>query len=261
MLQILRVIALLSLSILSTIQLCRAIALEWVQINVPPSTSSFISVSYSSEYNVVATAQSGIGSSIIRSVDNGLTWTSSTYTDGTFGFIYDIASKTVSGVTYYLGVDDSGIVYKSVNNGTTWTTSAVITSFSGYSVSIGSSGVAYVAGSRYGVYSSSAASGYATWTSKSVTGITPLSNFFDVSTYDGTNVIAVAGKGLIVYSSDSGSTWTKSTTGVPASTVIVYCVDHGSSSTAMVRATLLLFFKLRALLKKTSIYVCCVYRY
>ena len=211
-----------------------AVAIEWLQINVPPSTSSFLSVSYSEEYNVVATAQSGIGSTIVRSVDNGLTWVLSTYSDGTFGFIYDIASKTVSSTTYYLGVDDSGTVYKSTDKGITWTTAAVITAFSGFSVSIGSNGVAYVAGSGYKVFSSSSTSGYATWTSKSVTGISPLSNFFDVSTFDGVNVIVVAGKGLIYYSSNSGTSWTKSTSGVPATSVIVYNVDHGSAMTAMV---------------------------
>jgi photosystem II stability/assembly factor-like uncharacterized protein len=225
-----------ALLLLSFAQYCSSIALEWVQINVPESssTSSFVSLTYSAEFNIVATAQSGTGSTIVRSVDNGLTWTSSTYTDGTFGFIYDITSKTVSGVTYFLGVDDTGVVYKSVDDGVTWTTVAVITSFSGLSVSIGSNGVAYIAGTSYKVFSSSEASGYATWTAKSPGGITPLSNFWDVSTYNGVNVIVVAGKGLIYYSSNSGTSWTKSTSGVPASTVVVYSVDHGSALTAMV---------------------------
>lgn len=226
----------LALAVLSIcLKHVNSIALEWVQINVPPSTSSFLAVSYSSTNNVVATAQSGTGSSIIRSVDNGLSWTSSTFTDGSFGFIYDLTSKSVSGTTYYLACDDTGNIYKSVNNGTTWSLSAVVTSFSGFAISIGSNGVAYVAGSGYKVFSASYSTGYATWTSKSVTGITPSSNWFDVSTYNGVNVIVVAGKGLIYYSSNSGTSWTKSTSGVPASTVIVYCVDHGSALTAMVR--------------------------
>jgi photosystem II stability/assembly factor-like uncharacterized protein len=228
-----QIVALILLSILHR---GTTMALEWVQISVPPSSSSFVSLSYSSEFNVVATAQSGTGSSIIRSVDNGLTWTTCTYTDGDFGFIYDLISRRVSGVDYFLAIDDTGNVYKSVNNGTTWTTAAVITSFSGYAVSIGSNGVAYVAGSGYKVYSASASTGYTTWSSKSVTGITPLSNFFDVSTYNGVNVIVVASKGLIYYSSNSGTSWTKSTSGVPDSTVIAYCVDHGSALTAMVSA-------------------------
>jgi photosystem II stability/assembly factor-like uncharacterized protein len=211
-----------------------AIALEWVQINVPPSTSSFLSVSYSSEFNVVATAQSGTGSSIIRSVDNGQTWTSSTYSGGSFGFIYDIFSRSVSGSVYYLGVDDGGVVYISLDNGTVWNTAGGVP-FGGTSVTIGSNGQAFIAGSGYKIYSSSAASTYGTWSNKSpATGVTPASNFFDVSTYNGVNVIAVANKGLIFYTSNAGTTWTKSTSGVPGSTVTLYCVDHGSALTAMV---------------------------
>ena len=218
-----------------SVSVCSAIALEWVQINVPTSssTSSFISVSYSNEFNVVATAQSGTGSTIIRSVDNGLTWTTSTYNGGTIGFIYDIFGKEINGVVYYLAVDDSGTVYLSLTNGTSFTSPAAVP-FSGYSVSIGSNGVAFIAGSSYKIYSSSTASTYATWTSKSPSGITPLSNFYDISTYDGVNVITVGAKGLIYYSANAGTSWTKSTSGVPASTQTVYTVDHGSSLVAMV---------------------------
>lgn len=233
---------LLVLLLLTYCQHCDAIALEWVQISVPASssTSSFLSVSYSAELNVVATAQSGTGSTIVRSVDNGLTWTTSTYADGTFGFIYDIISRTISGTVYYLGVDDVGVVYMSVNNGVTWTTAGAVP-FAGTSVTIGSNGQAYIAGSGYKIYSSSQASSYGTWTSKSITGISPLANWFDISTYDGTKVIVVAGKGLIYYSTNSGTSWTKSTSGVPASTVTVYCVDHGDSVTAMVRVATRIF--------------------
>lgn len=228
----------LLLLLLAFLQQCNAIALEWVQISVPTasSTSSFLSVSYSSEFNVVATAQSGIGSTIIRSVDNGLSWTSSTYTDGSFGFIYDIISREVDGDVYYLGIDDGGVVYRSLDNGTTWTTAGAVP-FGGTSVTIGSNGQAYAAGSSYRVYSSSSASTYETWINRSpTTGVTPASNWFDISTYDGERVIVVAGKGLIFYSSNSGASWTRSTSGVPSSTGIVYCVDHGDALTAMVRS-------------------------
>lgn len=111
----------------------------------------------------------------------------------------------------------------------------MILSFGGYAVTIGNNGAAYVAGSGYKVFTASAATGYVTWTSRSVTGITPLSNFFDISTFDGVHLIVVAARGLIYYSSNSGTNWVKSTSGVPATTVIVYCVDHGSALTAMVR--------------------------
>jgi len=221
---------------LSYLHTTSAVATEWVQIGVPTSssTSSFLSVSYSSEFNAVAAAQSGTGSTIVRSVDNGLTWVSSTYSGGTFGFIYDITSKTIGGTTYYLGIDDGGVVYRSLDNGVTWTNVATV-ALSGYGISIGTNGNAYVAGTSFRVYTSTSASNYVTWTAKSPTGITPLSNFYDISTYDGTKVIAVAYRGFIYYTTNAGTSWTKATVGIPATTVIVYCVDHGSADVAMVR--------------------------
>lgn len=221
---------------LTNLHTAGAVATEWVQVNVPTSssTSSFLSVSYSSEFNVVATAQPSTGSTILRSVDNGLTWVSSTYSGGTFGFIYDITSGTIGGTTYFLGIDDGGIVYRSLDSGVTWTNVATV-AMSGYGVSIGTNGNAYVAGSSWRVYMSTSASNYVTWTAKTPTGITPSSNFYDISTYDGTKVIAVAYRGYIYYSSNAGTSWTKATVGIPAITVIVYCVDHGSADVAMVR--------------------------
>lgn len=54
--------------------------------------------------------------------------------------------------------------------------------------------------------------------------------FYDISTYDGVNVIAVGANGNIYYSSDSIATWSAGNSGV---TSIVYCVDHGDSLVAM----------------------------
>ena len=207
-----------------------------MQINVPTSSASsdFLSVSYSSEFNVVALAQNGLGSIVVRSVDNGLTWVTSTYSGGSFGFIYEIASRTLGNTVYYLGADEVGAVYRSVDGGITWTNVASIP-FSGYAVTIGTNGNAFIAGSSYRISSSSNATGYVTWTARNPATITPTSIWYDISTYNGVKVIAVAQRGNIYYSTNAGSSWTRSTVGVPSTAVIVYCVDHGSTNVAMVR--------------------------
>ncbi len=170
---------------------------------------------------------------MVRSVDNGLTWVTSTYSGGSFGFIYDISSRTLGSTVYYLGADDTGVVYRSVDEGITWTNSASVP-FSGFAVTIGTNGNAFIAGSSYRISSSSNSTNYATWTARNPATITPNSNWYDISTYNGVKVIAVAQRGNIYYSTNAGSSWTKSTVGVPSTSVIVYCVDHGSTNVAMV---------------------------
>jgi len=53
---------------------------------------------------------------------------------------------------------------------------------------------------------------------------------FGISSYDGTNVIAVGTTGSIFYSSNSGSHWSASASGTSS---VIYNVAHGSSSVAI----------------------------
>jgi photosystem II stability/assembly factor-like uncharacterized protein len=97
-------------------------------------------------------------------------------------------------------------------------------------VSIGTNGNAFVAGSSSVILRASTADSFATWTT-----ITPTSNsgnfLYDISTYDGTNVIAVGAEGTIYYSADSGDTWSLASSG---GTKTIYCISHASANFAMI---------------------------
>lgn len=209
---------------------------EWLQrtFSSPLSTSSYLGVSWPDNSTVIAVGgqTSGI---FIRSVDYGVSW-SQVGASLSPTQMYGVASMEVSGTTYSIAVDDAAEVFLSSDLGLTW---SLITQFSGalYGATIGSNGNAFVCGgTATQVYRSSQASGYATWTtvSPSTSG-----TLYGISSYDGTNVIAVgsvSGQGKIFYSSNSGTSgsWSLSTTmNLPTTGTIVYCVDHGSSTFAM----------------------------
>jgi photosystem II stability/assembly factor-like uncharacterized protein len=53
--------------------------------------------------------------------------------------------------------------------------------------------------------------------------------YYDISSLDGTNVIAVASRGAVRYSSDAGTTWATPTTSISTS-ITLYAVTHSPSS-------------------------------
>lgn len=208
---------------------------EWVRRTLSPTAIS--SLSYTAitwpdnDVATVLAVGAQTGGAIIRSTDYGVTF-SQVASSISFSPMYGIASRTISGTTYYIAVDDAAEVFTSTGTGVTWSLTATLSGAS-YGVTIGSNGNAYVSGGTAAqVYRSSYTSGFATWTLCSPT---TSGTLYGISSFDGTNVIAVgstnAGVARIYYSSNSGSSWTQAT-GL-TTTSIVYCVAHGSSSFAL----------------------------
>jgi photosystem II stability/assembly factor-like uncharacterized protein len=202
---------------------------EWVGINVPPrSEYNFLSITWSNKTAIVA--GTGSSSSVISwSNDVGLSWTTSSSSFA--GFIYDISSNSVNGIKYAIAPTTQGKIYHSLDEGKTWKLNATIP-VGLYGVAIGPNGNAFVCGNAFNVYGT-------TLPSRSWQNLSPgagSGTFYDISTYDGTNIIAVGTRGFIYYSSSSGSSgsWTAASSGV---TTTIYCVSHGDAYTAIAAGT------------------------
>lgn len=201
----------------------------WAQVSVPASSFSYVSVNFWSSYDAIAVGNQFSGGAMIVTNDSGISWSTVSY-NGTLGPLYDVTSHKYSDINYILSVDYNGNMYLSTDNATSF--SNVFTNAFGalIGVSVGSNNEAYTCGQGNRIYKSSVSSNFSTWTTISTgiaTGI-----FYDISSYDGVNIITVTSSGSIYYSTDSASTWTKGTSSASSSTVI-YCVDHGSNSIAM----------------------------
>jgi len=207
--------------------LTEGVPTEWVDITSVPSAYSYVDATWPQAGVVVAAGNQVNGGSIVRSSDYGVTWTQEA-ANYTFGNLYSVTSSTLAnGDTYVLAVADNGGVYSSKDIGTTWylnQTEAVAL----YGVSIGSNGQAYACGDIYKVYVATLPG--SSWSVASFSSSLKGGQFFDISTIDGVNVIAVGSKGYIYYTLNSGTSWTKYTNSI---TTIIYTVAHGSSLTAM----------------------------
>lgn len=171
---------------------------EWVRIPGPEVYDNFLAVTWPYDGTVLAAGYQVAAGNIIRSTDDGVTWTTVEPSSFSFGSLYGLYSKTISSTTYYLAVDDNGNIYGSTGDGTTWEELASVPTAL-FGVTIGSNGNAYVSGYNNKVYRSTESSAYATWTSVSPT-ISGINYINDVSTYDGTNVIIVGSRGKSKFS-------------------------------------------------------------
>lgn len=96
--------------------LFRSVYSEWLKRSVIPSSFGYTGVNWLSSSEIVAAGNNQLSGAIVYSHDAGLNWKNSN-TSVTFGNLYDIASNVISGVTYSVAVDDTGIVYLSTNKG------------------------------------------------------------------------------------------------------------------------------------------------
>ncbi len=95
------------------------IGAEWLKRSISPSTYSYLSVTWTSDSQVVAVGNNQDIGAVVFSNDGGLSWKNS---NATFGALYDVDSMYVSGLsaTYILAVDDLGQVWLSTNGAVTW---------------------------------------------------------------------------------------------------------------------------------------------
>ena len=234
----------------------QAAANLWEAVTAPSKSSmSFYSASWATNRYVVAVGNNGVGNTgeIIYSSNKGLTWKAANVTSGTtFRTLTDVASYSQN--NYFLAVDyyttlKTGSIYLSTNGGSKWTVAA--TKYNGKtnlpkltSVSIGSNGNAFAAGYSFGssisIFRSTSTSNFATWRNIS-TFYDAQYTFFGIGTSDGQNVIAVgtydnsvtsALSGVIIYSSNAGSSWKHASSG--SSVDVIYCVSMANASVAMI---------------------------
>jgi photosystem II stability/assembly factor-like uncharacterized protein len=217
-------ILLFSLTSLLLVKL--GLAVQWAKIPMSADlrSLSYVAATWSSNGDVFAAGQATSGR-IIRSTDYGVTWT---VVGSTTGQVYGISSRTISsGSTYFIAVDYQRYTYVSNSTGTLWRTITSRAANILYGVTIGSNGNAYQVGVNTARRSTSA-SNYDTWDTLTI-GAT--GTWYDVSSWDGINVIVVGSSGKIYFSTNSGNAWTAANSGT---TNAIYCINHASASFAMV---------------------------
>ena len=213
---------------------------NWTPVSPSVLTVDIVSSAWSSPTVCVAVGYRYEYGAILRSSDRGFSW-STINSSSTMPLTTDVAQVTISSTTYFLVVgykSGAGYIYKSRNNGVSFQLTNTLANTELYGVTIGSNQNAYAAG-RYSslasgtalhsvVYTSSSSSGYETWTA-----ISPSNSILklnDISTFDGTNVIAVGSSGKVYLSSDSGASWVLAASKTVSA---LYGISHGSGSVAM----------------------------
>jgi hypothetical protein len=96
--------------------LFRVVYSEWLKRSVIPASYGYTGVNWVSSTELVAAGNNQLSGAIVYSHDAGLNWKNSN-TSISFGNLYDIASNVITGFTYSIAVDDTGIVYLSTNKG------------------------------------------------------------------------------------------------------------------------------------------------
>lgn len=201
---------------------------EFFATPVTPQFSNYVAVTWLEDGEALAAGYQVSGGAVIRSLDHGTTWTQ-IGSDSVFATgLYGIAARRLSdGVARYITVDADGGVYG--YDGSSWSNLAFVpTALVG--VTIGSNGNSFVAGALGIIYSSSNSSSYTSWGDVSPPAAAG-TFFYDISTVDGSNVIAVGASGSIYYTTDAGSSWQAASSGT---TVTIYCISRADSSFAMV---------------------------
>ena len=203
---------------------------EWVGRSFSPSDGTCNSGTWANSSTVVITctpSSRGSVGSILISYNGGLNWNLlSTSQNPADGALKGITSKVITGSLIFLAVGSNNVgnqanLYLSTNLALTWSLSATSTlSKSFYGVSLGSNGNAFMIGDRFTIFKATSVTSYQSITSSFIPDASTLQittsnlkifHFLSVCTYDGNNIIAAGNIGLIYYSSNSGSTWTKGT--------------------------------------------------
>ncbi len=132
---------------------------------------NYVSLSWLSNNVVLAAGYSDTGGVILRSSDQGNSWSS--VRSQSSGFLA-IASESISGTWYSIAVDEMGVTYRSVNNGMSWQSYDTNSSAILMGASIGANGYSFISGRSYIAYGSSVSAAPLTWTD-----VTPSGNDFN----------------------------------------------------------------------------------
>ena len=158
-----------SLLVLCLIQV-QHITAEWISVK-PNGLLGFnyVAGTWISSSTVVVVGNSGTTGTILRSTDQGLTWSAitTTYVPSLY---YAVSSQNIGGTTYVIAVDDLGYRYLSTNGGVTWSDLRITSTYGFIGVTIGSNGNAFICGTASTVYKSSTSSSFGTWTRTALSG-------------------------------------------------------------------------------------------
>jgi photosystem II stability/assembly factor-like uncharacterized protein len=204
---------------------------EWVDISFDsPTKHSYVSVTWPYDPLVLIVGSSNAdGSKIVASTDYGLTWTNR-FVSADVNLV-DIASRTFSnGETYYLSVSDGGLVYYATGDGSIWNLNASLP-LQPYSVTIGSNYQAFIS-CFGGVYTTTIPS--SSW-NEILEFQSLFARIYDISTFDGVNIIAVGTDDQTLYGHRyyKLQTLLDWNTTSPASNQLLFCIAHGSALTAI----------------------------
>lgn len=219
---------LLSISILFNV-----IEGAWNQNTIPVTNINFVSTAFSSISTCVMVGYNDEGGAIIRSTDGGSSWST---IDTTVTQTADVDTITISSTVYYIAVAVTGEIYVSTDGGATFPKATTL-SAALYGVAIGSNQNAFAVGATTSVPAASklyrsvysAGSIYVSWTEINTSASTSVL-VTAVTSFDGTNVIAVGYSGYIYYSNDAGDTFTAASTGLTAN---FQCVSSASATYSM----------------------------
>ena len=222
----------------------------WTAVTVDYVASyNFVSAAWKDYLVAVAVGDSGSAGCISRTSNSGSSWVAAS-SPSTFPRLSDVAYLLSGSTAYFVAVGfDTNTGYAtsftSTDGGSTWTEGTRVSSVGcrWYGMSLGSSGAGYAVG--YKTVSASAAlykttslsSSPLTWSEMTFTGGSAI-QLNDVATTDGVKVIAVGrdrvnSVGVVLYSTDSGATWTKSTA-VGSSIAQFFSVDMYDSTSFVV---------------------------
>jgi len=177
------------------------------------------------------------GGIMVKSNDYGLTW-SQVYQIPTNDYLFGLTSKSINNTTYYISVATSGYIFNSSGDGSSWSWSQP-NLYDLYGVTIGSNGNVFVCGDSAKIYNNALPLSNGNWVdyTPSVSSISACFGkttgilFYDISSYDGINVIAVGTYGCKYYFSTTGSSGIGSVSSYSGKDDI-NCVAHGNSTTA-----------------------------
>eukprot|EP01042_Synura_sphagnicola_P025955 gene25955-33398_t len=145
---------------------------EWIRVEATSSSDIFFGSTWTSSNDVVLVGRSFTDGVSAKSSNRGLTWTSNILYDSPLS---DLASYEDSGnsIIYTVAPCSTGAIYISTDQGDTWNPSTDVISHNLFGVTIGSNGNAFAVGQLGNVYISSLSSGFLSWTSVTVTAVSP----------------------------------------------------------------------------------------
>ncbi len=148
---------LLFLFLITTLQ---DIAADFASIKPSFLYYNYVGISWLTDSVVLAAGYSESGGVILRSTDQGKSWSAV----GTqFSGLYGIASAQISGSWYSIAVDEAGVVYRSITNGMIWTAYDTNSTAILMGATIGSNGYTFISGQSYIAYSSSITASSLNW--------------------------------------------------------------------------------------------------